>query len=168
MKNRYAVSHLNRIEKVFNKLKRFLPKSYHEIQLGAVFSKSKSYATYQGGYATLSTINIGTEFLNKYTDEISMAEMLAHELGHHVMGHIHVGFHRQVTPQEEQDADHFGMFLCELAGYARSEYLTWFKQFEDDRAKTLSKKHQQEHGTGSERLARLALQDKYLTNIDNF
>lgn len=172
MNKRYEVSENTTLmlEKVFNKLKEFLPESYRKIQLGLVFTDIPAYKTYQGGYATLSTINIGTEYVNTYKKEIAYAEILAHELGHHVLGHIHVGQVRQVTPQEEQDADHFGMFLCELAGYGRKDYIDWFEEFEtgEFRADKLTAKHIEEHGTGSERIEKLKIQDRYLKNIDNF
>jgi hypothetical protein len=167
---RFSVAAKNsiRLLAIFNKLKKFLPKAYRNIQIGLVLTETEDYKTYQGGYAVPCTINIGSEYLNTYPTDIALAEILAHELGHHVMGHVLIQRDREITPQEEQDADHFGMFLCELAGFHREEYITWFERFENDREKTLSKKHIQEHGTGNERLKRLKDQSKYLNSIGDF
>lgn len=159
---------LKRLQNTFNRFKLFLPKAYHSIQLSVVFTEDKDYKTYQGGYTTLSTICIGSEFLNTFKDELSIPEILAHELGHQVLGHIHVGFDRQVNPSEEQDADLFGMYLCEMAGFKRSNYIGWFTKFENGKTrKKMSKKHIEEHGTGQERIDRLKEHHQYLLNISN-
>lgn len=166
MSNRYSAktSKVKKVEKVWNKLLKHLPKAYRNIQLGLVFTEMpKVYKTYQGGYAVPHTINIGTEYLNRADDEVAIAEILGHELGHHVLGHMNL--EEEMHPIGEQDADHFGMMLCELAGYSRSSYIDWFKKFEKRRAKTLSKKHKKEHGTGDQRTERLNKQDKYLSGM---
>lgn len=158
------------LEKVFYRLVSFLPKAYKDIQLGLVFTELEGrYKTYQGGYAVHSTLNIGTEFLNKYGDnELALAEIVAHELGHHVLGHTNLTGEGQIHPGQEQDADHFGMMLCELAGYTRENFIAWFNKFEEDRKSSLSEKHIQEHGTGNQRIEKLIKQDKYLTELENF
>lgn len=170
MSKRYQVKEkqVRRINKVFNHLKKHLPKAYHAIQLGLVFTEMKNYKTYQGGYAVEGTINIGTEFVNVYKTEPELASILGHELGHHVLGHMTIdGEERSITPPEEQDADQFGMFLCELAGYKRKDFIDHCRKFEKKRKKTLTAKHKKEHGSGDERVERLEEQDKYLTNLSN-
>ena len=161
----YIIPDLRHIEQIFNKLKAALPCAYQNIQLAFCCTEYDDYKTYQGGYATPSTIIIGTEFINKYTDDISIAEVLAHELGHHVLGHLTGDLDREVVPEEEFDADHFGMFLCELVGFSRLKYIKWFEKFEIEREDTLSETHIKEHSTGKDRVNRLKLQDKYLNNI---
>lgn len=170
MSKRYSVDQkkVKKLEKVFKKLVSCLPKSYHNIQIGLVFTDLPGvYNTYQGGYAVNSTINIGTEYLNEAPNEIAIAEIVAHELGHHVLGHVCRLGDGEIQPGMEQDADHFGMMLCELAGYKRTDYIQWFKEFEARRASTLSEKHIREHGTGNQRIKRLEDQDIYLKELEN-
>jgi hypothetical protein len=168
---RYSVDSKNvkRLEDIWNRLIKFLPKSYHSIQLGLVFTSVPDvYDTFQGGYACDSTINIGTEYLNLAEKDIAIAEILAHELGHHVLGHVNRRGEGEIHPCAEQDADHFGLMLCELAGFSRNEYVNWFEEFENRRASTLSEKHIREHGTGSDRVKKLRLQNTYLNELENF
>lgn len=167
MRHHITESRLKLLEKVFKQLIKHLPRAYHNIQLGAVFTRSPSYNTDEGGYAADSTINIGTSYLMKYgKKEIALAEILAHELGHHVLGHMNIT-DRDITPAEEQDADHFGMFLIEMAGYKREDLIDHFDRYETDRAKRLSKKHIREHGTGHYRVDRLKDQDSYMIELED-
>ena len=156
------------LNNVWNKLRSFLPKSYQNIQIGLVFTDLPGiYNTYEGGYAVDSTINIGTQYLNSIEGEISLAEILAHEIGHHVLGHVNRRGDGHIHPMGEQDADHFGMMLCELAGYPRRDYIDWFKAFEARRKPSLSQNHIDEHGTGDERIQKLEKQHTYLNELDN-
>lgn len=84
-------------------------------------------------------------------------------MGHHIFGHIHLV--EDIHPLGEHDADHFGMFLCHLAGYSPHRYSKWFSKYESDRAKTISKQHIEEHGTASERIEKLEKQIKYLEEL---
>ena len=162
---RYAIKNLEKVEKVFNKMKPFLPEAYRNIQLSIAFTEAKTYKTYQGAFAVKHVIHIGTEYLNKYNlTEISIAMVLGHELGHHVLGHLNNDC--STVPEEERDCDHFGMYLSELAGYKRANLIEHLRIFERDRARTLSSRHLKEHGAGSVRAEKLKKQDQYLVSLD--
>lgn len=169
MSKRYTLksAQVKRVERIFKSLVKFLPKAYRNIQVGLVFTDLPHYKTYQGGYADGSTLNIGTEYINSAPNDMAIAEIIAHELGHHVLGHCTRADQdstkeAEIHPAIEQDADAFGMMLCELAGYSRKDYIDWFVAFEKRRKKTLSKRHIKEHGTGSERELCLRRHDKHL------
>lgn len=87
-------------------------------------------------------------------------------MGHHVLGHVLRLGEGHIHPSAEQDADHFGMMLCELAGYPRKDYIEWFKTFEARRKPTLSQQHIDEHGTGDERIKKLEKQNIYLNELE--
>ena len=150
---------LKRAERIFAQIKKHVPKEYHGIQLCVTTDKMKEYDSHEGGFATPGVIVIGSTYLNTHKNDIAVAEIIAHELAHHIMGHVLTD---DLDPISEHDADHVGMMLCAMAGYSMEAYIAHFAAFEQERSKTLSKRHIKDHGTGSERLEKLEAQKAYL------
>ncbi|AYV86784.1 MAG: hypothetical protein Sylvanvirus9_14 [Sylvanvirus sp.] len=159
---------IDQVNEIWQRILQFVPASYRSIQLGLVFTSIPDYKTYQGAYATLSTINIGTSALQKCRDTKDIAMLLGHELGHHVLGHILLGMNRQITPAEEQDADLFSLYICEMAGIDRPTFIERFEDSQQAGHYDESQKHIQEHGTAQDRISRLKRQDQYLNHVTNF
>jgi Peptidase family M48 len=155
---------LTTLHRVFHRLTDNLPKAYRNIQIAVTASEITGvYKTYQGGYAVNSTIVVGTEFIDKWSKPHELASMLAHELAHHVLGHMNMK--EEIHPQAEQDADHFSLFLCEMAGFKREDVIVHNEKFEKARQHTLTKQHIKEHGTGQDRVEKLKKQDEYLKDL---
>lgn len=127
-KNRYEVKNLKRIEKLFNKLKKYLPKAYANLQLAAVFTRSKNFISHKSAFAVPDTICIGTTYINENISEMAIVEILGHEIGHHVLGHVSGGLADKDpdTVPSESDCDHFSLYLAEMAGYKRKDFLNQF------------------------------------------
>lgn len=158
---------IKRVLKVWDKLCDFLPPEYKNIQIVFTSSSTPHYNTFEGGYAVSNTICIGIKYLNDHPKDIAIATMLAHEVGHHILGHVNGTVHStDILPTHERDADHFGLFLCQLAGFTRESFIFQEELFENKRAKSLSAEHIKEHGTGSVRIELLKSQDEYLNNLN--
>lgn len=135
-------------------IKKFIPKSYHELQLAFAFTEYKDYKTYQGGVSNPGTILIGLQFADRFPDKESIVFMIGHELGHHVLGHMTLD--RATVPGEEQDCDMFGLFCCDMLNCNRQNVLKSAREFERWRSRSLDRKHKKTHGLAKERMIRLS------------
>lgn len=151
------------LNKVWHNLLKELPNEYHNMNLSIATQNWPDYELQKGGYATSCTITIGRKFLDKNKRNIyGLLAMLAHELGHHVLGHIHSYSEKK---EQEQDADQFGLFLAMKAGYSGKLYVEASKQFEKWRSTGIQKSHKKSHGDADDRIEKLTKQLKYLGAI---
>lgn len=152
------------LNNVWKRLLVKLPKEYRNLVVAVSLTNMSygkgEYELTKGAVAPRGQIIIGTVFLRKYKNNaIMLASMLAHELGHHVLGHTH-SYKR--SPYQEQDADQFGLTLALNAKFNGTKYVKATHQYESWRKKKITKYHKQTHGTALERIVKLNKQLTYL------
>ena len=152
-----------KLSKVWNKLTKQLPKEYRSIQILVAFNNMKDYELRKGGYANKNIIVIGKELADLKNEYIYLT-LLAHELGHHVLGHMIK--YDESNSSNEYDADMFGLFLAMKAGYDKNKYLKASEEFENWRRKGINKNHVKSHNTGKARNKFLEDQIKYINEIN--
>lgn len=150
------------LKKVINRLFPFIPKGFRNLYITAALHDIPTYELTKGAMVTRDTITIGCFVLEKFKDdEHVLAELMAHELGHHILGHT-----ANIVPGNdasfEHDADAYGLSLCTLAGYDPEEIIKAQARFEKWRKKGIQKSHIKTHGTAQERQKRLQEQLKYM------
>jgi hypothetical protein len=154
------VMYFKTLNKTYHRLLKVLPVSYHQITLNIGIQDLLDYELTKGAMAPTYTITIGTKVLAKFrNDTYVLLMLLAHELGHHVLGHCHT---YSGTKEEEWAADHFGLYLATQAGYDPLKYIDAEKRFEKWRANGIQKSHKQSHGTANQRFDNLNKQLQYI------
>src|SRR6266853_2238203 len=91
-----------KLERVWHSLLKELPKEYQNLNLFFASHNSQGYELRKGAWADNDYVVIGEDVVKK-NDEYIFVSILAHELGHHVLGHM---FHYDDTNScNEFDAD---------------------------------------------------------------
>lgn len=149
------------LNKVIKKLFAKLPQEYRDINFSISITLDKSI---KSACAIAGDISFGAKCLKKFrNNEYVLVGIVAHELGHHVLGHLH-DKSGNACPANEWDCDLFGLFLAMCAGYnplkyleAERDFYLWFSK-----SGKLSTKKTKTHGSDVQRLNNVMAQLEYL------
>jgi len=151
--------------KIFNKLLKLCPKEYNGIDLFIYGGEDyHNYDLSKGAIAPTRCINLGLKLIEHDQTGSNIAFTLAHELGHHVLGHVSNGYDGDV--HEEQDCDLFSLFLCQLLGYIKTDILEGQRKYEKWRASTIQSWHKKSHNSRIKRIERVEKQLEMLESIN--
>lgn len=148
---------------IWDSLLELCPEEYKNITLSLGIQDDYDYELTKGGVSTHGSVVIGYKFAEKFKDNsVILATMLAHELAHHILGHMH-NYHGNKS--HEQDCDMLSMFLVNKLGHCHTSILDGTKVYEKWRYRGIQKSHQESHGTAKERIMVLDNQKKYLEDL---
>lgn len=106
---------------VWHTLLKFLPSAYSQLKLMIGRGYVGEYNVSNGAYTIDDKIYIGKNIVKFFNQNPAvLAYLLAHELGHQVLGHAHERFN---LDQREADADQFSLYLCCMAGFSEIRIL---------------------------------------------
>lgn len=154
------------LNKVWNKLLKFMPKELQSLKLFITTQNEKDYETVKGAYTVQEYVVIGCELLEKFkNDERFIASILAHELGHQVLGHLCDDL--KITKYNEQDCDVFAMYLLKRANYIIDyKYIEDMIKYENWRKRKIGRQHKKEHGSAKERINKIRDQFYFYNSQD--